>query len=49
MWSVDPEREQVVVYRADGRVSLLGLGDTLRSDSVLPGFALALAELFADD
>ena len=32
-----------------GSVSVLGLGDTLRGDSVLPGFAMALAELFADD
>lgn len=49
VWSVDPDREQVVVYRADGSVSVLGLGDTLLGERVLPGFAMALTELFADD
>ena len=49
VWSVDPEREQVVVYRADGSVSVLGMHDTLLGETVLPGFAMALAELFTDD
>lgn len=49
VWSVDPEREQVVVYRVDGSVSVLGVSDTLLGDTVLPGFAMALAVLFADD
>lgn len=49
VWSVDPEREQVVVYRADGSVTVLGVRDTLLGEAVLPGFAMALAVLFADD
>ncbi len=49
VWSVDPLREQVVVYRADGSVTVLGLSNTLLGDTVLPGFAMALAVLFADD
>jgi Uma2 family endonuclease len=49
VWSVDPEREQVVIYRADGRVTVLGVRDTLLGDTVLPGFAMPLALLFADD
>jgi Uma2 family endonuclease len=49
VWSVDPQREQVVVYRADGSVSALGACDTLTGETVLPGFAIALELLFADD
>ncbi len=49
VWSVDPLREQVVVYRADGSVTVLGLSNTLLGETVLPGFAMALAVLFADD
>ena len=49
MWGVVPPREQVIVYRADGMVSLLEIGDTLTDEVILPGFALPLAELFADD
>jgi len=49
VWSVDAEREQVVVYRADGSVTVLNAHDTLLGDAVLPGFAMPLASLFADD
>ena len=49
VWVVVPPREQVVVYRADGMVSLLNVGDTLSDEVMLPGFALPLAELFVDD
>lgn len=49
VWVVDPPREQVVVYRADGTVSVLALGDTLRGETLLPGFAFPLLELFAPD
>ena len=49
VWVVVPPREQVIMYRADGTVSLLEISDTLTDESLLPGFALPLAELFADD
>ena len=49
VWVVDPLREQVVVYRADGTVSVLALGDTLSGEEILPGFAFPLQELFAPD
>lgn len=50
-WMVDPDRDQVMVYRraADGSFPLaatLGGGDTLAT-SLLPGWSLALAKLFA--
>ncbi len=44
-----PERKRVVVLRADGTVSVLALHDTLLGDSVLPGVAMTIAELFADN
>jgi Uma2 family endonuclease len=46
---VHPSREEVVVYRADGRVVVLGTHDHLDGETVLPGFRLSLAELFAAD
>ncbi len=49
VWSVDPAREQVVVYRADGSVSVLGASDELTGEALLPGFTLSLSELFAPD
>lgn len=49
VWRVDPIREQVIVYRADGSVSVLGISDRLDGESLLPGFTLPLAELFVDD
>jgi len=44
-----PDLAQVVVYRADGSVTVLGLRDTPLGDTVLPGFAMALAVLFTDE
>ena len=45
VWVIDPARRQARVYRADGSESLLGAGDTLNGESILPGFACPLAEL----
>lgn len=49
VWVIDPPRQSVVVYRADGSVAVLEIADTLTGEAVLPGFALPLAELFAAD
>lgn len=49
VWVVDPPREQLVVYRANGGVTVLTIADTLTGDELLPGFALPLRELFAED
>lgn len=46
VWVVDPENRTVTVYRQDG-VSVLRGPDVLRGESVLPGFALPLDELWA--
>jgi Uma2 family endonuclease len=49
VWVVDPPRESVVVYCADGSVNVLGVNETLSGDTLLPGFALPLQEMFAPD
>ena len=49
VWVIDPAHEQVMVYRADGSVATLGVGDALDGETLLPAFAFPLAELFADD
>lgn len=48
VWVVDPMRQQVTVYRADGSQAILGLQDMLDGGDVLPGFTLAMTELFAE-
>ena len=48
VWVVDPKRQQVTVYRADGSQLMLGRDDTLEGDDILPGFTLAITELFAE-
>lgn len=45
VWVVDYLRRQARIYRTDGSVSLLGPGDSLDGEDVLPGFSLPLAEL----
>jgi len=45
-WVVDPERREVRVHRADGSIAVLASGDRLSGETVLPGFACAVTELF---
>jgi len=49
VWVVEPLRQSVVVYRADGSVTVLGIEDALSGEELLPGFAMPLATLFAPD
>ena len=49
VWVVDPTRQSLVVYRADGSVTVLGIADALSGENVLPGFSFPLAALFAED
>ena len=46
IWFVNPRRRSVLVYRSPGQVEALEVGDTLRDEEILPGFALPLSELF---
>jgi Uma2 family endonuclease len=48
VWEVNPRRRTVTVYTAPRTSTRLTEADTLTGGDVLPGFALPLAELFAD-
>ena len=44
---VEPDRRRVVVHRSDKDVQILSEDDTLDGGDVVPGFRLAIHELFA--
>jgi Uma2 family endonuclease len=46
VWVIDPRRETVMVYRSRDDIRILGRDDELDAADVLPGFKLALSELF---
>jgi Uma2 family endonuclease len=48
VWILDRRRRQVRIHRAPDQVEILEIGDTLRDEEILPGFALPLSELFRD-
>lgn len=48
VWQVYPDRKEVEVYTSPGRFRTLGLTDTLDGGTLLPGFRLPLADLFAE-
>ena len=48
VWLVDHRRRQVRIHRSPEQVETLEIGDTLRDDEILPGFALPLSELFRE-
>jgi Uma2 family endonuclease len=46
VWMIDPTERTVHVYTATDHFTALGVGDILDGGEVLPGFVLALDELF---
>ena len=48
VWQVYPDRREVEVYTSPARFRTLGLADTLDGGTLLPGFRLPLADLFAE-
>ncbi|MGH7646011.1 MAG: Uma2 family endonuclease [Gemmatimonadales bacterium] len=46
VWVVDPGREQVRVYRADGSVAVVAAGGALEGEDVVPGFTCAPGAIF---
>jgi Uma2 family endonuclease len=46
VWLVDPRRRTVQVYQGRSEARVLGLSDTLYGEPLLPGFSLAVAEIF---
>jgi len=45
VWIVDPVRRVAEVHRADGSVSKLSAHDVLQGEELLPGFAMAIADI----
>lgn len=48
VWEIDPEARTVAVYTSPAGVTMLGVADTLDGGTVLPGFSLALCDLFGE-
>ncbi len=46
VWVVYPDQEQVYAYESPTSVKVFGRGDTIEGGSVLPGFQLAITDLF---
>lgn len=49
VWYVYPDKQQVKIYDPQQPVKTLSINDTLTSETVLPGFALALKDIFPAD
>lgn len=47
VWIVDPDFETVRVHRPNARPQLFAIGDELTAEPVLPGFRVAVAEIFS--
>jgi Uma2 family endonuclease len=48
VWLVDPDRKWVEIYIPGPAVKRLGVGDTLDGGDVLPGFMLAVKDIFPE-
>ena len=46
VWVVDPRVRKIFAYRSPTQVETFSAGETLRDQELLPGFELALGELF---
>lgn len=49
VWLIDPQLEQVHVYRSLDETTRLTAEDTLTAPNILPGFSVALTEIFEAD
>ncbi|MBI2300633.1 MAG: Uma2 family endonuclease [Armatimonadetes bacterium] len=47
VWAAWPDERRVTVFRSESDITLLDEGDTLTCEELLPGFALAVGEVFA--
>ncbi len=46
LWVVDPQRKSVAIYRPGATPTVLGEDDTLVEETLLPGFSVAVREIF---
>jgi Uma2 family endonuclease len=49
VWLIDPEPETVTVFAGDRPVSVIGPDGVLDGGDVLPGFSIAVTEIFAEE
>jgi len=47
VWVVVPKRPEVYIYRSTGGPEVVGADGTLTGEPILPGFSVAVAEVFA--
>jgi Uma2 family endonuclease len=47
VWVVDPQKKTVSIYQSRGPVRLLRTGDRLEGGEVLPGFSVAVDDIFS--
>ncbi len=48
VWVVDPEKRTITVYRKDAPMRVWRAGEALDDETLLPGFALPVSDVFAD-
>lgn len=48
VWVVDPENHTISIYSADGHADVLDMSDQLTGGDVLPGFEVAVSEVFGE-
>ncbi|AFY62194.1 Uma2 family endonuclease [Synechococcus sp. PCC 6312] len=46
LWKVDPSERSILVYHSSEPDQLLGMGDSLDGEDIVPGFSMAVNELF---
>jgi Uma2 family endonuclease len=47
VWVVDPQTRTVTVYQLGKAAVVLGIGEQLTGEEVIPGFATPVADIFA--
>ncbi|HEY4761517.1 MAG TPA: Uma2 family endonuclease, partial [Thermoguttaceae bacterium] len=46
VWIVDPETKSVTIYKSTHDIVVLSTADTLIDAQILPGFTMAVSEIF---
>lgn len=46
-WLIDPQNQQVEIYRINQEVEIMSTPTTLSGEDILPGFVLELSQLFS--
>jgi Uma2 family endonuclease len=48
VWVIHPDEASILVYHSPSSDQLLGIADRLSGETIVPGFELAIAELFGE-